>query len=68
MIRNQSNSDRVGRIALGLALLCLLFFWPKSAWGLFGLVPLVIGAFGWCPLYQLLGWSTCGASKAANGA
>lgn len=59
IMHNESNADRLARIALGLALLGLFFFGPKSAWGLIGLVPLLTGALGWCPLYQLLGWSTC---------
>ncbi len=32
-------------------------------WGYIGIVPLVTGALGICPLYTLLGINTCPASK-----
>ncbi len=41
------------------ALLSLVFFGPKTLWGLVGLVPLVTGLIGSCPLYSLLGLRTC---------
>jgi hypothetical protein len=59
MIRNESNSDSLTRVAFGLALLSLFFIGPKSAWGLLGVIPLITGLIGWCPVYHLLGWSTC---------
>ena len=37
---------------------------PKSLWGLVGLVPLLTGAIGFCPLYRLFGVSTA-RNKAA---
>lgn len=57
--RNAGSADRILRIALGLALLSLLFVGPQTWWGLVGLVPLVTGLIGSCPLYSLFGWSTC---------
>ena len=44
------------RITLGVALLsCVFVFSSQLRWfGLFGLVPLVTGLIGWCPLYLLL--------------
>ena len=59
MLRNESGPDRLARIALGLALLMLFLVGPKTAWGLLGLIPLLTGVLGSCPLYELLGWSTC---------
>jgi len=56
---NEHVVDRALRVALGLALLALVFVGPKSAWGLVGLVPLVTGLVGSCPLYTLFGISTC---------
>ena len=48
--------DRWVRIALGVALLSLIFFLSGGIrWiGLVGLIPLVTGIFGFCPIYALL--------------
>ena len=43
----------------GIVLLSLVFVGPKTQWGWIGLVPLVTGFAGLCPLYAALGWSTC---------
>ena len=32
---------------------------PQTAWGWAGLVPLVTGLVGFCPLYAVLGINTC---------
>lgn len=58
MQRNIGAADRVVRIALGLVLLALVFIGPVTPWGWLGLVPLLTGLVGWCPLYSLFGWST----------
>jgi hypothetical protein len=58
---NEGNLDRGVRVAIGLVLLTLVFVGPKSMWGLLGLVPLLTGAVGSCPLYRVLGVSTCTA-------
>lgn len=56
---NESSIDRVLRILLGVVLLSLIFVGPRTLWGLVGLVPLVTGFVGFCPLYRVLGISTC---------
>jgi hypothetical protein len=55
---NEGLLDRSIRILVGVALISLVFFGPKTAWGWFGLVPLVTGVIGLCPLYTLLGIRT----------
>ena len=55
MSRNVSSTDRLVRIILGIGLLLLVFFGPRTAWGYVGLLPLVTGIAGYCPLYSLLG-------------
>ncbi|MBI5069110.1 MAG: DUF2892 domain-containing protein [Deltaproteobacteria bacterium] len=60
---NEGTLDRAIRIALGLALLSLTVVGPKSMLGLIGIVPLVTGAIGFCPIYKVLGLSTCPAAK-----
>ncbi|MHB9797748.1 YgaP family membrane protein [Pseudomonas sp. MT3] len=51
--------DRIVRIILGLGLLALVFVGPQTAWGWVGLVPLLTGALGSCPVYRLLGRNSC---------
>ena len=61
---NEGTIDRVLRVLVGLALLSLVFFGPKTLWGLVGLVPLATGLAGTCPLYSLLGIRTCPMTRA----
>jgi hypothetical protein len=56
---NEGTLDRVVRVVLGIALISLVFAGPRSSWGLVGLVPLATGLLGFCPLYRVLGVSTC---------
>lgn len=56
---NEHNVERVVRVLVGAGLLSLVFVGPQTWWGLVGLVPLVTGLAGTCPLYTLLGFSTC---------
>jgi len=57
--RNEHSLERAARVLLGLVLLSLVFVGPKTLWGLLGAIPLVTGLIGSCPLYTLLGVSTC---------
>jgi len=65
MKANVGGIDRIVRIGAGLALLSLLFILDGASrwWGLVGLVPLATGLFSFCPLYPLLGISTCPLEK-----
>jgi hypothetical protein len=51
--------ERALRVLVGLALICLVFIGPKTPWGWIGIIPILTGASGLCPLYTLLGISTC---------
>lgn len=55
---NEHAIERAIRVVLGLALLAMVFVGPRSMWGLVGLVPLLTGLVGSCPLYTLVGFST----------
>jgi hypothetical protein len=57
--RNEGAVDRVLRIILGASLLSLVFVGPQTAWGWIGMIPLVTGLVGSCPLYTILGLNTC---------
>ncbi len=58
-MKNEGTIDRVVRVALGVGLLSLMFVGPKTMWGAIGLIPLLTGLVGVCPLYRLAGLSTC---------
>jgi hypothetical protein len=64
MKSNVGGIDRILRIVLGLALIALTLTGTIGAWGWIGLVPLATAAFGFCPLYTMLGFSTCPMKKA----
>jgi len=59
--RNVGTIDRAVRLTLAVALFSLFFFLDGPwAWlGLIGLVPLLTGLAGSCPLYSLFGVRTC---------
>lgn len=59
MLTNESSIDRALRVVIGIVVLSLVVVGPKTMWGLLGLVPLLTGLVGFCPLYRLLGLSTC---------
>ena len=55
---NEGTSDRVIRIVVGLVLIALVFTGPRSAWGWIGLVPLLTGLLGFCPMYATFSIAT----------
>jgi Protein of unknown function (DUF2892) len=63
MKTNAGTIDRIVRIAVGILLLALTYNHTIGPWGWIGLVPLLTGAIGWCPLYTLLGVNTCPAKS-----
>jgi hypothetical protein len=60
---NEGGLDRILRIIVGLGLLSLVFVGPQTPWGYVGLVPLLTGLIGFCPLYAVFGVSTCKVKK-----
>ena len=56
---NEGTIDRAIRVIVGLVLISLVFIGPQSPWGWIGLIPLVTGLVGFCPMYTLFGMSTC---------
>ncbi|RST87996.1 DUF2892 domain-containing protein [Aquibium carbonis] len=59
---NEGTIDRTLRVVAGLVLLSLFFLYPDASWRywtLIGIVPIATGLIGWCPLYTVLGLSTC---------
>jgi len=61
--RNEGTVDRVLRVVVGALMIGAFFYFPSEspwqyAW-LIGLVPLLTGLVGSCPLYRIFGLSTC---------
>jgi Protein of unknown function (DUF2892) len=56
---NEHPVERVARVALGVVLLGLAAMGTIGPWGYIGVVPILTGALGTCPLYSVLGVSTC---------
>ena len=64
MIKNVGGLDRIVRIVLGILLIAyaIPIGFPHTGWnwvGWIGVVPLVTAFAGSCPLYSMIGVSTC---------
>lgn len=60
---NEHPVERIARVALGVVLVGLAAMGTIGVWGYIGVVPLLTGALGTCPLYSVLGISTCPMPK-----
>ena len=60
---NVGTADRVARILAGLVLIALAATGTVGWWGWLGVVPLATGLLRFCPLYPLLGISSCPLSS-----
>lgn len=63
MKKNVGTIDRSLRIIIGIVLISLAFIGPQTAWGWVGVIPLATALIGWCPLYKIIGISSCQVSK-----
>jgi hypothetical protein len=63
MKKNECTLDRTVRVVAGLTLVALAATNTLGAWAYIGVVPIITGAFGLCPLYSLLGINTCSLPK-----
>ncbi|SEO71298.1 Protein of unknown function [Salinihabitans flavidus] len=68
MTANVGNIDRVIRLIVGIVLVVLPIFTTSTIWAnpviaygavIIGLVLIVTSALKFCPLYRILGMSTC---------
>jgi hypothetical protein len=59
MKANVGGIDRIARIAIGLVLIALTLMGTIGVWGWLGVVLVATGLISFCPLYPLLGLSTC---------
>jgi uncharacterized membrane protein YuzA (DUF378 family) len=59
---NVGTIDRVIRAVIGIAAIIGFFMLPDASWRgwlLIGIVPLATALIGSCPIYSMLGLSTC---------
>lgn len=64
MTTNVGMVDRIVRIVVGIALIAfaLNYLYPNTGYnwiGWAGVIPLLTAAFGVCPLYSVVGMTTC---------
>jgi len=58
MTKNVGKVDRIIRIIAGIVIIIIGVI--TGSWlGAIGLIPIITGAIGWCPLYCPLGIKTC---------
>jgi len=58
MKTNVGGIDRVGRLVVGVGLVAWAVM-GGPVWAWIGVVPILTGALGWCPLYLPFGINTC---------
>ncbi len=64
MNKNMRECERVARVVLGLLIASLAFWGPANPWYLLGLLLVLSGALGYCPLYRKMGVNkTCDAGS-----
>jgi len=63
MKSNVGGIDKILRIVVGAGLIGATVAGLLPVWGYIGIVPLATGLMGWCPLYPMLGLSTCPMKK-----
>lgn len=59
MKKNVGGIDRGLRVAAGIVLVVLAAMGHIGAWGWLGIVPIITAIISFCPLYTLLGISSC---------
>ncbi len=63
MPKNINTIDRTLRVIIGFALLSLVFMGPQTLWGYLGLILIITGFISFCPIYRIIGLSSCKDSR-----
>ena len=63
MQANVGSLDRAARVIISLGLVATAYAGALGPWAWIGVVPLVTGIVGTCPLYKALGIDTCGLRR-----
>ena len=61
MEKNIGSIDKIIRVLIGLVLVALVFVGPQTPWGWIGVPFILIALVGICPIYKIIGVSTCKA-------
>ncbi|BEP51753.1 MULTISPECIES: YgaP family membrane protein [Variovorax] len=61
--KNIGPLERTARVGGGTLLIMLAATEIVGRWGYIGVVPLLTGVIGTCPLYSLFGFSTCARAR-----
>ncbi len=67
MFKNLGSWDRWLRLALGALVLSLVFWGPKTQLGWLGLIFILTGMVGHCPIYLMLGLNSCSLDRKKGG-
>ncbi|WP_291632912.1 DUF2892 domain-containing protein [Clostridium sp.] len=59
---NVGRTEQIIRIVIGI-LIVFIGLYYRSWWGIIGLVPIITGSIRYCPIYDILGISTCDVKK-----
>ena len=60
---NLGGLDRGIRVIVGVVLIVLALMGTIGPWGWIGLIPLLTGLFGSCPVYSIFKINTCSLKK-----
>jgi hypothetical protein len=63
MQTNIGTIDRAARVIVGLGLVAAACASALGPWAWIGIVPLVTGILGTCPVYSAFGVDTCGLRR-----
>lgn len=55
--------ERIARIIVGILIIAGVWSFYSSWWALLGLIPLITGLIGFCPLYAIIGKQSCPFKK-----
>jgi hypothetical protein len=58
MTKNINDPERIFRFIAGAVIASLAFWGPTNYWYLLGIIPMMTGLVGTCPLYTALGINT----------
>ncbi len=59
MTKNMSGLDRIVRASLGVLLIISAMVGALGPWAYVGVLAIIVGLVGNCPLYSLFGVRTC---------
>jgi hypothetical protein len=60
---NVGKAERIVRVIFGAAVFSLAFWGPRTPWAFAGLIFVLTGALGHCPIFTMIGVSTCARKK-----